>query len=54
MRFAGAFIDDASGPNAMAKLTRHKTSLFRRRNQALATLIALQEARTANAKGETA
>ncbi len=52
VRLAGAFIDDANGPNAMAKLTRHETSLFRRRNQALVTLNTLQQARTANAKGE--
>jgi hypothetical protein len=54
VRLAGAFVDDANGPNAMAKLTRHETSLFRRRNQAHAALVGLQEARATNAEKETA
>ena len=44
-RLAEAFVDDAAGPDALAKLTRYETSLFRRRNQALETLAKLQNAR---------
>ena len=49
-RLAQAFVDDAAGPNAITKLTRHETSLFRRRNQAIEALRAEQEARTTNSE----
>jgi hypothetical protein len=58
-RLAQAFIDDAAGPNAVAKLGRHETAIFRRRNQALATLTSIQgeryakaDERSQNASGE--
>ena len=44
-RLAEAFVDDAAGPDALAKLARYETSLFRRRNQALETLAKLQNTR---------
>jgi hypothetical protein len=53
-RLANAFINDAAGPNAITKLIRHETSLFRRRNQAFATYAGIQQARTANDGEETA
>lgn len=49
-RLAAGFIEDAIGPNALAKLSRYETSLFNRRNRALAQLTALQAARTVNTK----
>ena len=52
-RLAKAFIDDAAGPNAMAKLSRHETAVFRRRNQALATLTSLQAERKARSGEES-
>jgi hypothetical protein len=33
-RLASGFIEDAAGPDALAKLSRYETALFRRRNQA--------------------
>lgn len=51
-RLASAFVEDAAGPNALGKLSRHETSLFRRRNQAYATLAALQAERTNSSQGE--
>jgi hypothetical protein len=44
-RLGEAFVDDAARPNAITKLARHETSLFRRRNQALDALAAAQGAR---------
>jgi hypothetical protein len=44
-RLASAFVEDAAGPNALAKLSRYETSLFRRRNQALEALSKLQAER---------
>jgi hypothetical protein len=52
-RLAQAFIDDAAGPNAIAKLGRHETAIFRRRNQALATLTSMQAERLTQGKGES-
>jgi hypothetical protein len=52
-RLAEAFVEDASGPNGITKLTRHETNLFRRRNQALDALRAAQSARAAAANRET-
>ena len=52
-RLAQAFIDDAAGPNAVAKLGRHETAIFRRRNQALVTLTSIQGERYAKADEET-
>ena len=51
-RLAAAFIDDASGPNALSKLDRHETSLFRKRNELIKTLAELQASRRATEKGE--
>ena len=50
VRLANSFIADASGPNALAKLSRYETTLFRRRNQALATLLERQAARPKDTK----
>lgn len=44
-RLASGYIEDAAGPNALAKLSRYETALFRRRNQTLSTLLAIQAAR---------
>jgi hypothetical protein len=52
VRLASAFVEDASGPNALGKLSRHETNLFRRRNQALATLAALQAERKNSSQRE--
>jgi hypothetical protein len=52
-RLGEAFIDDAAGPNAIAKLARHETALFRRRNQALDALASAQNARAAINKETT-
>jgi hypothetical protein len=52
VRLASAYVEDAAGPNALSKLTRHETSLFRRRNQAHATLAALQAERTNSSQAE--
>ena len=52
-RLAEAFVNDAIGPNAITKLNRHETSLFRRRSQALEALFELQNARGAASKKET-
>ena len=52
-RLAQAFIDDAAGPNAVAKLGRHEAAIFRRRNQALTTLTSIQAERFAKAEEET-
>ena len=49
-RLARGFIEDAAGPNAMAKLTRYETALARRRDRALEKLQALQAARSADAE----
>jgi hypothetical protein len=49
-RLAAGFIEDAAGPNALAKLTRYETAIFRRRNQALAMLTTIQAARSAETK----
>ena len=48
-RLAAGFIEDATGPNALAKLSRYETAAFRRRNQALERLEARQAARSENA-----
>ena len=45
VRLASAFVEDAAGPDAFARLSRYETSLFRRRNQALQTLSKLQAQR---------
>lgn len=45
VRLAEAFVEDASGPNAITKLDRHETSLFNRRTRALEALRTLQQAR---------
>lgn len=45
VRLASAFVEDAAGPDALARLSRYETSLFRRRNQALETLATLQAQR---------
>jgi hypothetical protein len=50
-RLASAFINDAAGPDAMGKLTRYETAIYRRLIQALATFQALQTARLADAEG---
>ena len=50
-RLAPGFIEDASGANALAKLSRYETTLFNRRNQALAQLTTLQAAHAANMEG---
>ncbi|MFL5916918.1 MAG: hypothetical protein ACJ752_14960 [Gaiellaceae bacterium] len=47
-RLASGFIEDAAGADALAKLGRYETALFRRRNQALAELKELQAARSAD------
>jgi hypothetical protein len=52
-RLGEAFVDDAAGPNAITKLARHEMSLFRRRNQALDALAAMQAARSAVDRNET-
>ena len=52
VRLASAFVEDAAGPNALGKLSRHETSLFRRRNQAHATLAALQAERKNSSQSE--
>jgi len=44
-RLAAGFIEDAIGPDALGKLNRYETSIFRRLIQTLATLQALQAAR---------
>jgi hypothetical protein len=49
-RLASGFIEDATGVNALAKLSRYETAIFRRRNQALATLLARQATRSDGAK----
>ena len=49
-RLARGFIEDAAGPNAMAKLTRYETALARRRDRALEKLEALQAVRSADAE----
>ena len=48
-RLARGFIEDAAGPNAMAKVTRYETTLARRRDRALEKLEALQAARSGDA-----
>jgi hypothetical protein len=53
VRLAEAFVDDASGSNAITKLGRHETSLFRRRNQTLEVLRVAQDARRTASKKET-
>lgn len=45
VRLASAFVEDAAGPDALARLWRYETSLFRRRNQALEALEKLQAKR---------
>lgn len=45
VRLASAFVDDAAGPGALAKLGRYEASLFRRRNQALEALQKVQRQR---------
>ena len=45
-RLASAFVEDAAGPDALARLSRYETSLFRRRNQALEALQTLQAQRS--------
>jgi hypothetical protein len=49
-RLASGFIEDAARSNALDKLSRYETALFRRRNQALATLLALQAGRSEDTK----
>lgn len=49
-RLARGFIEDAAGPNAMAKLTRYETALARRRERALEKLETLQAARSGDAE----
>lgn len=45
-RLAAGFIEDATGTNALAKLSRYETMLFRHRDRALATLEALKAERS--------
>jgi hypothetical protein len=52
-RLAAGFIEDATGPNVLPKLSRYETAIFRRRNQALAMLLALQAARSERTKEQT-
>jgi len=47
-RLASGFINDATGPDAMGKLSRYETAIFRRLIQALATFQELQAARLAH------
>jgi hypothetical protein len=49
-RLASGYIADAAGPDALTKLSRYETAIFRRRNQALATLSARQAARSEGVK----
>ena len=51
-RLGSAFIEDAAGPNALGKLSRYETALFRRRNQALETLSKLQAQRNEASPGD--
>jgi hypothetical protein len=49
-RLASGFINDATGPDSMGKLSRYETAIYRRLIQALATFQALQAARLADAE----
>jgi hypothetical protein len=52
-RLASGFVEDAAGPDALAKLSRYETALFRRRNQALETLATRQASRSKHTKEPT-
>lgn len=45
VRLGAAFVEDAAGPNALAKLSRYETGLLRQRDRALDRLSALQAER---------
>ena len=51
-RLGSAFIDRSTGPNALGKLSRYETALFRRRNQALETLSKLHAQRNEASPGD--